>query len=242
MATLIIPAAGHATRMNSQVPKALTLIDGRSIIERVIERYIGFIEEVIVVIRPDHHKLFTNHFKDFELPIKLIFQKNSNGTADAVNIALASVQSEVAIVIWGDHIGASFMPDNLISEGIGLAEDNVASFPVVYKENPYVYFEFSDSLSLESFHETRKLAPVVAYGWSDCGVFFLNKKKMHKPLNEFLGLNEDTLDLNFLQILPWLALSGNKVLALKADDERLTLGVNSKDELKMVSDIFKSDG
>ena len=242
MATLIIPAAGDATRMKSQIPKALTLIDGQSILARILKRYESFIEDVIVVIRPDHQELFDNCLKNFDFPVKLLFQKNANGTADVVNIALSAAKSEVAIVIWGDHIGSVFMPDNIISEGMSFAEEVIAAFPVIYKENPYVYFKFSEAMSLQSFHETRKSDPVVAFGWNDCGVFFLNRKKISEPLNEFLSLNLDTKDLNFLQILPWLALRGENVFALKANDERLTLGVNSHEDLSFVLKTFKGIG
>ena len=55
MATLIIPSAGHATRMKSELPKALTSVNGHSIIKRIIEKYRYFIEEVIVVIQSGHH-------------------------------------------------------------------------------------------------------------------------------------------------------------------------------------------
>lgn len=242
MATLIIPSAGHATRMKSELPKALTSVNGHSIIKRIIEKYRYFIEEVIVVIQSGHHEIFSEHFKDFELPIKFLFQVNPSGTADAVNIALSSAKSEIVIVIWGDHIGATFMPDDLISEGISLTENAIAAFPVIYKQNPYVYFKFSDSMSLQSFHETRKLEPMVDFGWNDCGVFFLNREKICEPLIEFLKLNRETKDLNFLNIFPWLSIRGETIAALKANDERLTLGVNSQDELELVSEVFKSIG
>ena len=48
MATLIVPAAGDATRMKSQIPKALTLVDGQTILGRILKRYESFVEDVIV--------------------------------------------------------------------------------------------------------------------------------------------------------------------------------------------------
>jgi bifunctional N-acetylglucosamine-1-phosphate-uridyltransferase/glucosamine-1-phosphate-acetyltransferase GlmU-like protein len=242
MATLIVPAAGDATRMKSQIPKALTLVDGQTILGRILKRYERFVEDVIVVIRPDHQEVISNSLKNFDIPIKLLFQNNANGTADAVKIALSAARSEVAIVIWGDHIGSAFMPDNLVSQGIAFAEEVTAVFPVIYKENPYVYFKFSEGMSLQSFHETRKSDPVVDFGWNDCGVFFLNRDRIFDPLNQFISSNLGTKDLNFLQILPWLSLRGENVLALKANDERLTLGVNSNEDLNFVLKIFKGIG
>lgn len=238
MTSLIVPAAGLATRMKSDTPKTLIKIGTKSILIRIIERFRHVTDEVVLVIRPEQEKLFAKYLKLIDIRIKFVYQHNPNGTAEAVKLGLAESSCEVAIVIWGDHIGATFMSDFLISDGIGMARECIVVLPIIYRDNPYVYFKFSESMEIVSFHDTHKLDPEVAFGWSDCGVFFLNKGEFSEPLDNFLKENSNVQDINFLSAFPWLTSKAKSVKTLKANDERLTLGVNSASDLSLALSYF----
>lgn len=224
--------------MNSSIPKTLLTINGKSILERIIEKFANFVDEIIIVIRPEDKQFFTDRLKIINKNIFLVPQIHPNGTAEAVNLGLQRVTSEIAVVVWGDHIGAIFMPESVIALGTRLASKSFAVVPIVYRDNPYVYFKFSDSMKLQSFHETHKSEPRVDFGWSDCGIFFLNKIHITDALPKFLEETLNVLDNNFLNFFPWLAMNKKDVNTLQVSDQRVTLGVNSPVELSIATSFI----
>lgn len=63
----IIPAAGSGDRLGTSVPKALVVINGKTLIERALESLLPQVDEVIIAAP-----------KDFKLEIAELFLNNKN--------------------------------------------------------------------------------------------------------------------------------------------------------------------
>ncbi len=100
----IILAAGKSTRMKSATPKVLHNICGRPVVHFTVAAAMASgANPVALVISPDFKKNFTELFGNNN-KIKLAFQKQQLGTADAVKAAKGSVLStcEYSLIIPGD--------------------------------------------------------------------------------------------------------------------------------------------
>jgi 2-C-methyl-D-erythritol 4-phosphate cytidylyltransferase len=83
----IIPAAGSGDRLGASIPKALVIINGKTLIQRAVESLLPHVEEVIIAAP-----------KDFELEISGLFAENkkikviSGGEVRSKSVAAALAQ------------------------------------------------------------------------------------------------------------------------------------------------------
>jgi len=98
----IILAAGKGTRMQQELPKALTPIGGKPILQHLYESVIA--SEVdgvpVVVIAPDQPKLCDT----WNGICEYVVQEEQLGTGHAVNVCRGAVtNADAIIVLYGDH-------------------------------------------------------------------------------------------------------------------------------------------
>lgn len=98
----VILAAGKGKRMNSNVPKALTLVGGKPILQYLYESVVAsqIDGEPIVVIGPERQKLC----ESFGETCVYVVQEEQLGTGHAVLVTKEAVgDAEALIVLYGDH-------------------------------------------------------------------------------------------------------------------------------------------
>ena len=101
----IILAAGKGSRMNSNIPKPLHKIAGKTIIEHILYNIneAGYDESIIVLNKENEN--FFRYLKENNTGLTFAFQKNPLGTGDAVkegvmDVDLSSVEN--VLVVFGD--------------------------------------------------------------------------------------------------------------------------------------------
>jgi len=99
----VILAAGKGTRMRSTLPKALFKVEGKPMLEHVLDAFLsveGYAEPVVVVGRDAD--VIINRFKD---RAHFALQKDINGTASAAKAALPSIAEACGSVlfVYGDQ-------------------------------------------------------------------------------------------------------------------------------------------
>ena len=101
----IILAAGKGSRMNSNIPKPLHKIAGKTIIEHILYNIneAGYDESIIVLNKENEN--FFRYLKENNTGLTFAFQKNQLGTGDAVkegvmDVDLSSVEN--VLVVFGD--------------------------------------------------------------------------------------------------------------------------------------------
>ncbi len=101
---IIVLAAGKGTRMNSDIPKVLHLINGRSMVSYVLECAASIADEnnIVVVVGHQAEKVKAEVKKKFNVLFAL--QKNLSGTGDAVKSGLPFLTHTIEniIILCGD--------------------------------------------------------------------------------------------------------------------------------------------
>src|SRR6185295_17440129 len=101
----IVPAAGKATRMGGDVPKALIEIEGQTLLERSIEalRAIG-VEKIVVVVGHLGERIVEFlASRDFGVPVSTVQQEQALGLAHAIATASDQIDNDF-VVLCPDNI------------------------------------------------------------------------------------------------------------------------------------------
>ena len=234
--SLIIPAAGSGTRMGGTIPKALVPINGMTLVEFATLTLMPLCREIIMLVSPSTLDVFKGALPKIQnIDVQYIVQEIPRGTAEAVQIGLNYADSDFSVIMWADHIGAHFFSPSVLQE-FWYSDTWDVVVPVLYREDPYVYFDIDEDGSIVGFNETRMGATKQAFGWSDCGVILVRNTVIRSALQRLATVAE--AEVNFLALFPLLNKMGLRVTTKIVDDHRLTLGANSFEELTMVLNEF----
>jgi bifunctional UDP-N-acetylglucosamine pyrophosphorylase / glucosamine-1-phosphate N-acetyltransferase len=102
----IVLAAGKGSRMKSDIPKPLHLIDGKTMVYTLVEKLYNsdLFEKILVVIGTDSN-LIRNNLDDFKSKIVYIIQKEQLGTGHAVMCCqnyLKSYRDSRSLILFAD--------------------------------------------------------------------------------------------------------------------------------------------
>lgn len=102
---IVILAAGKGTRMNSELPKVLVPVDGRPMIEHLLNSIVmsGVDERPLVVVSPENQELVKHALHSYK--IDYVVQEEQLGTGHAVMCALRQISPacKKVLVFNGDH-------------------------------------------------------------------------------------------------------------------------------------------
>jgi bifunctional UDP-N-acetylglucosamine pyrophosphorylase/glucosamine-1-phosphate N-acetyltransferase len=99
---ITILAAGHGTRMNQEIPKPLTPVDGKPILQYLMESIdaSGVDDDPVVVIGGEDERLCDAFDRDCTYAV----QEEQLGTAHAVASAREQLEgADAVVVLYGDH-------------------------------------------------------------------------------------------------------------------------------------------
>jgi bifunctional UDP-N-acetylglucosamine pyrophosphorylase/glucosamine-1-phosphate N-acetyltransferase len=103
----VIMAAGKGTRifpLSLIIPKPLIKVANKTILEHNLDNLIGIVDEVIIIVNYKKEKIidfFGNYYKGMNL--KYAIQKETKGTANALNAAKDFIKSDF-LVVSGDDL------------------------------------------------------------------------------------------------------------------------------------------
>ena len=105
MATFIILAAGNGTRMNTDLPKVLVDVNGKAMIERILENCESLASRIILVVSPTNKDQIQTYLtsKNF-VSLEFVTQELQLGTGHAVQscMSILSEKDEQIIILNGD--------------------------------------------------------------------------------------------------------------------------------------------
>lgn len=227
--TLIVAAAGRGSRMGGEVPKALSQVDDQFLIEVSTRTLVQAAQAVVVVVSPTQRGLFEDRLPRLHgMPVTYVEQGVPNGTAGAVLVGLESASTDWSIAVWADHIGASFFDVKWLVDEISRCKSEVC-LPLVERPNPYVYFDLDENGKLCGFHETRKNAPKIDRGLSDCGTFVLRTESIRRAIGASVDASVE--DQNLLSLFPQFVSDGISVESPIMSNPKLAVGINTPIEL-----------
>ena len=107
---LVVPAAGLGTRLRSALPKALTPVLGRPMIDYLLDRYRPYCREVAVVANPATAGAMRAHLAGQPQPAHVVVQERATGMLDAVlavRDVVATAQPDRIWITWCDQVAIS---------------------------------------------------------------------------------------------------------------------------------------
>lgn len=243
---LIVPAAGLGSRLRTDVPKALVLVNGTPMLDHVVDRFRPFVERVVYVVAPSFAPRLREHLGDAApLPWDLAEQERPTGMLDALLAAAPMVEdgeAERVWIAWCDQVGV--LPDTLRHLAEAEAGDTAPplAFPTVTLEEPYIHFVREPDGRISQVLQRREGDRMPARGESDMGVFSLSRQTFLDQLPTFAAtvpLGAGTRERNFLPFIPWLAFKG-PVVTVPSTDPMEATGINTPEELVAMEEWLRT--
>jgi len=235
---IIILAAGHGSRMESELPKVMHQVGGKPMLERVLYNALEVTDDIILVYSEKLLK-FLEQYKEL---CKFALQENPQGTAHAVAAANSELNHDkVIVVIYGDNplITTSIIKD--LIDHLKKTKSSVVTL-AFNRENPGQYgrivtdsvgnflriVEFKDAL------ETEKRIQLC-----NSGIMAFAPGILKKYLPDCL-IGDSNKELYLTKIIDICV--KNKELATYhlSKNSDLVIGVNTKEELEQAAIILQN--
>ncbi len=239
-AVMIIPAAGLGMRLHTSTPKALFAVNGKPMLDHLLDLYAPVVERFVIVLHPSVGNLVQRHCERRSLQITYAYQDPPTGMLDAILAPLPSVRTmevDRVWITWCDQIAVH--PDTVRTLERVSAECSSASliFPTARRRRPYVHFVRDENDRIIDVLHQREGDPMPEIGENDAGLFSLSRDAYLRDLLEFSCDAERTTrtgERNFLPFIPWLTHRAGQVLTFASCDEREAIGVNTPQDVAEV--------
>jgi len=239
MFSAIIPAAGMGTRMERDIPKALTPFLDSTFLDWQLQKLKFLASKIFVVVAPEQIDEFKRYRLLHSLEFEIIIQEVGKGSYYAVKAAMQHVTTKFVLVCWVDQVGLS--ESLLIQASNSVQIKGVdASIPLVHKDHPYVKAHRTLAGKLTHWEYQRE-GDTPSSGYSDLGVFALRTQKLLKVMQSIRGESEMisplTKELNFLDFLCEFG-NSNEINFLITKDDLNSVAVNTAQELQLAESVI----
>lgn len=238
---IIILAAGKGTRMNSDKPKVLIEVGGRTMIERLLDSVIaaGVDQRPIVVASPENIWQLENSLKNYN--VEFVIQEQQLGTGHAVACALNAVSSCGKVLVFnGDH---SFVSPASIGE---LAASESGITLLVAKVDDFsdwrtIYYHWGRVIRAE-----RGIKAIVEFKDADDATKEIKEVNPAMYAFDFEWLKDNINRINtdnaqkefYLTDLIALAFAQEKKIESIFISPKEAIGINSKEELEIAESLL----
>ena len=232
--SLIIPAAGKGSRLQSSAPKIFTkLYRHRTIYDYIMDQAEGFFDKVCLILSPSGNDYMEQYVNKAPGNLEVLIQPVAKGMFDAIDIALSCFslrnQNEEIFIQWGDQ---PFIDRNLYESLSNDLEESDAAIPLVWVREPYVQFKFSKNKGL-TILESREGDKCDDAGFKDIGLFAFRKNSLLVAWQQYQAIDAKgriTNEKSFLKIIPLMLENGT--LYWRTDQPTYKgLGINTREEL-----------
>lgn len=229
-------AAGEGTRMHSSLPKVLHPVCGRPMVAwPVLAALEAGAERVVVIVSPDRD--ITPGLPD---GAETVIQPEADGTGGAIRAAHDIVRdSDTVVVLSGDHplINAEIISALLETHHAAKAGATVMTVDL---DDPGAYGRIvrDDSGDIEAIVETKDPSgvstDVLAINEINTGTYAFAAEPLVEALDK-LEADNSAGEYYLGDVLPHLRELGHRVVAHKAHDPNVNLGVNNRADLAVVA-------
>ena len=232
---LVIPAAGRGSRLQTAGAKALAAVNGRPMIDRLLDMYAEYTDSAVVVASPAHEVEIRRHCAAQGRAVRIAVQPAPTGMLDALLAAADAVRASDAQrvwITWCDQV--AIHPDTIarLAALEASVPDAAVTLPTVRRRDPYIHFDRDASGRIVSVRHRREGDAMPAVGESDAGLFALSSAAFD-ALQRFgasANAGRTTAERNFLPFIPWLART-ERVVTFECTDPREAIGVNTAEDL-----------
>jgi len=239
MRLLIVPAAGRGSRLSAAVPKLLVPVGGRPMIDRVLERYEGVVDQAIVVVSPAAEAAVRAHCSALRVPVQLAVQPRPTGMLDAILTPLEDVAALAPASVWVTWCDQVAIGDATVARLVGVTGESPApdvALPTATMAQPYIHFVRDVEGRIIDVRQRREGDVMPETGETDCGLFALSQTACLEHLPAFArgqAAAGATGERNFLPFVPWMARLG-VVRTFPVGDAIEAVGINTPDDLRRI--------
>lgn len=232
----IILAAGKGTRMKSNTPKVLHKVNGKPMLKKVIEVCKPFGE--ILLILGDKKEEILKSFSEYNY----VYQEEQLGTAHAIIKAKENIEksSEDILITYGDgpllsentisKMKQKFINDDLDCLVLSCILDNPTGYGRIIKKDGKVV----DIIEEKEANAEEKIIKEI-----NIGVYIFKNEALLSILDKFDNNNLKG-EYYLTDAVKHLNNSGHKVDSFRLSDVNEMLGINSKKELAVASNILRN--
>jgi bifunctional UDP-N-acetylglucosamine pyrophosphorylase/glucosamine-1-phosphate N-acetyltransferase len=244
---LIIPAAGAGTRLHSPIPKVLSPVNGKAMVEYLIERYKRAVQRFVLVVHPSFEADVKNHVAKVapSLDVQFATQPKPTGMLDAILLAedaMKGTHVERIWITWCDQIGVHPHTIETLERVAWERPDAAAVFPTSRQVSPYIHVDRDADGRIAAIRQRREGDEMPDVGESDMGLFSLSGDAYFNLLPEYgreTTQAAGTRERNFLPFLPWLARRGHPVLTFPSTNDLEAIGINTPDDRRRLEDYLR---
>ncbi len=233
---LIVPAAGRGSRLNTSAPKVLVPVNGRPMLDYLIDLYRPFVDRFVVVAHPSFSRDVAAHLdRHPSLPAyRVAEQAHPTGMLDAILLGeagLAEIGPTRVWITWCDQVGV--LPATLarLAEADeSHPEPSIALPTVPGRTHPYIHLARNTAGRITRVLHRREGDQMPAEGETDMGLFSLSRRAFEHDLHEYAAgaavPSAGTGERNFLPFIAWLEPRGT-VVTFPCTDPMESVGINT---------------
>ena len=236
---MVVPAAGRGSRLGSALPKVVVPVNGRAMLDYILERYRGLVDRFVIVVSPDALAIVRSHCLATGFSIELAVQESPTGMLDAILVPARSQAlraAEQVWITWCDQIAVSQATAERLARTLDQSPAELA-MPTLTGTNPYIHFERNAEGKITRVRQRREGDEMPTVGESDIGLFGLSGAAYRDLLPRFAEtapVGTTTRERNFLPFIPWLAARG-PIQTFPAADPMEAIGINTVEDLGRVA-------
>lgn len=242
---LVIPAAGLGTRLRSPLPKLLVAVDGKPMLDRLLDMYQHLVDQFIVITHPSFDALVRQHVAASPLSIAFEVQAAPTGMLDAALLGRDLVAASPARRVWMTWCDQVAIHPDTLRQLTTLSEQRPEAgiiLPTCRRRDPYIHFHRAADGRIEGVLQRREGDALPELGESDAGLFSLSRAAYLDDLPAFAsnaGADGATGERNFLPFIPWLA-ARRHVVTFPCVEECEAIGINTPEELCAVQNHLRT--
>jgi CTP:molybdopterin cytidylyltransferase MocA len=244
---MIVPAAGRGSRLGSSLPKLLVPVNGRPMIEYILDRYAPMVSRFILVVSPAAEvDVMTFRRRRIE-QIEVLRQDTPTGMLDAILVPLRRVGElgpDEVWVTWCDQVAVQEATVHRLAELMEADPRPSLGLPTIVTSAPYIHFPRGPDGKIAGVLHRREGDPMPAEGEGDIGLFALSASAYLDALPLYAQaapLGAATGERNFLPFIPWLA-GRARVETVPARSPDEAIGINTPDDLIRVEQFLSLSG
>lgn len=244
---LIIPAAGPGSRLGSPTPKLLHPVNGRPMVDHLIDLHRRVVERFVIVIHPTARPAVEQWRAARKESIELLEQAHPTGMLDAVLVPYDRVRALSpghVWVTWCDQIAVLPATVETLAEQCRQTPAADLIFPTIHRPEPYIHFDRDEKGMIQRVLQRREVDALPEIGESDLGLFALSRRAYLERLPQYAGAvatGSITGERNFLPFIPWMARGGH-VETFPGRDVMESVGINTPEELRAVGEHLRTRG
>ncbi|WP_067140122.1 bifunctional UDP-N-acetylglucosamine diphosphorylase/glucosamine-1-phosphate N-acetyltransferase GlmU [Oceanivirga salmonicida] len=230
----IILAAGKGTRMNSNIPKVLHKVNGKPMLQKVLENT-SYFGETLLVLGHKKEEIISSFPNN-----NYIYQEKQLGTGHAVLISKNEIaKHDDVLICYGDgpllsketisNMVDKFNKENLNSIMLTCMVDNPTGYGRIIKKDEYVVDIVEEK---EATIEEQKINEI------NVGVYLFKSHALLSVLDK-LNNNNSKGEYYLTDIIKLLNNNGYTTKSILLKDKNEMIGVNSKKELALASNILR---